>query len=55
MRVWIITWEYSDKSAHGIVRVYDNKIRADDDLMMLKAQESARTFEMESFAVVEGK
>lgn len=51
MKVYIIQWEYPDKSGHGIVRVYTDEVRAAGDYQLLKEQESVRTYTIDAYEV----
>lgn len=51
MKIWIIWWKYSDNSAFGIERVYDNLERANADFHLLEKTESAKHYCMESLEI----
>jgi len=42
--VWVLFWEYHDKSSSGILRVYDNEIRAKQDFELVHKIEDSKIY-----------
>lgn len=52
IQIWVIKWNYSDNSAFGIVRAYENHIDAQKDFAMLENHSGSKTFEIEEVSML---
>lgn len=51
---WAILWRSLDRKGMGIVRAYRNKLRAEEDLALLRQTlDAERSYEMEEYSLYE--
>lgn len=51
---WLIFWRSLDRKGMGIVRAYRNKLRAEEDLALLRQTlDAERSYEMEEYSLYE--
>jgi hypothetical protein len=52
MKIWVITWEYGDKSSFGIVGLYASEGLAKDRLALLTEHgDISKVFEIHAFEI----
>ena len=52
--VFVLTWEYGDKSSSGVERVYDAENRANEDLVLLSTHgDISKKFTVKKMKVTE--
>lgn len=45
-KVYIILWSYYDNSSFGVMRVYDDKVRAEQDMQLLADNSASRNYQL---------
>jgi hypothetical protein len=50
-QVWILSWQSHDGSESGVIRVYANEVRAQQDMDLLEAEFTENKYELQQLPV----